>query len=895
MDPIIRSSRLLGSFAWILALTGSVLAKNYYVSSSLGDDSRTTPTPSAPWKTLSKIDTTVVLWPGDSILLRTGDTIVGSPGIRHKADVVWNKPIVVSSYRSSATDSRTARPVVTGTVRLTGWVRHPTLPSVWQAPFAGQTRIARLFLEGMPQPSARYPDTGWLKMRSPEGDTAIKVPELATGSWVGASIHLRSRPWNLDARRVARQSGERIVLDRKAEATIPEGWGCFVSGIPRAIARAGHWAQDSTTGQILWWPPTGIDPTKANIHISVADYGIRMRGQHDIVVDGIDFFGHRLASIEAMGTPRITIRNCRSAMADQWGFRVYGDSASIVSCRVVGSSEGGIDMLSVGGQVFQDTIERVGSLNWLGPLGMGSQSCGGRGILASGDDSRVRRNVVRWTGWSGIHFDGNRQLIEENVVDSAMQTLNDGGGLYTYNWTKWGLDGVGTLVRRNVVTNTFGNNQGSVYERLGHGLYLDNWIQDLQARENVFVGNTWGVLVHNNRGVKLVRNTFFNDSVQVMLIHDTYSTDQDMYGNTVDSNVMVAVQPGKLVVEGIDVDNHGRIPATYSRNIECTDGSFRTLCLRGADTLVHIPRTLIPSRVVGSNRLVAQSIGLRGWGGYPSSVDVSAPSTAANDSSLVVRYDRRKDSTTPYGLLLRYYGIPVDSGETSYFRFRAKAGKPGMRVMVDFIQSHTPYKRQCAATTFDLDTAWKDYSVVLTTSLKDSSRIQFQFRPADSLVSFANISWQKVDTSGMGKLRYSHHAISAGPENTAFNFSEQGWRSPEGIAIAPFGTVPPFGAVIAFKDPDARTSDSPSMGKLPPRMKTWIAPDRRLRVELPGDAKTNGRFLVRTASGRILESISLSNSERTATLPIQAPRGFSILEFVPDGGGKTLREALIAP
>src|SRR4051795_2241605 len=97
--------RLRNLFA-ILTLTLAIKAQatNYYFSSSVGDDSRTSAqaqSPSTPWKSLTKLNSWFPsLQPGDSVLFKCGETFFGS-FVTTKSGTSTS-PIVLSSYGTGA-------------------------------------------------------------------------------------------------------------------------------------------------------------------------------------------------------------------------------------------------------------------------------------------------------------------------------------------------------------------------------------------------------------------------------------------------------------------------------------------------------------------------------------------------------------------------------------------------------------------------------------------------------------------------------------------------------------------------------------------------------------------------------------------------------------------------
>src|SRR5437870_455574 len=75
-------------------------ATNYYFSTALGDDARSSSlaqSPATPWKTLSKLTSSFTTFvPGDSILLKRGETFYGS--ITANFSGTASLPIVIGAW-----------------------------------------------------------------------------------------------------------------------------------------------------------------------------------------------------------------------------------------------------------------------------------------------------------------------------------------------------------------------------------------------------------------------------------------------------------------------------------------------------------------------------------------------------------------------------------------------------------------------------------------------------------------------------------------------------------------------------------------------------------------------------------------------------------------------------
>lgn len=849
--------------ALVSILVSASWAARYHVSPS-GDDTRSpldASSPQTPWRTLERLDS-VILYPGDSILLRRGDTLRGRLKPRLKADISWPTPVVVTGYGSSS-----RRPVVSGTTSLGTWQPDPSRSGVWRLDFPGSTAVARLFLDGRTIPAARYPATGWLLMRQPEGDSAFALPGLPAGSWSGAIAHIKSTPWNIDARRVVAMAGPRISLAAKAFANLREGWGAFLTGVPEALVADGRWVQDSSGNALLWRPLPGQDPSKVIVEASIRPVGIDLFGKHDVLVADIEVFGQMDMGIDARGTQRVGLQRCQATGVDQWGIQISGTGARVEDCRAIRSSTGGIGVLGRSAQVIRDTAEHIGDTLDLGPRGHGGVCCGGRGIETGGDSLVARDNFVRWSGWSGLTFRGVGLRIEGNHIDSALQVSNDGGGLYSFG-SAWGVNGPGTLVLGNLVTATGGNVQGiaSSFPRIGVGLYFDNMVEGLRATGNALLGGSWGVLVHNNRDLTIAGNRIAADSAGVVVSRDALTPD-DAWGNRIDSNEILAIHPGTPFRESSTADNHGFVVATFRANLSCLDHPLESLCRRDSILLWSKPRGVLPARATLPERFPPLASGIQGWRGWPSSVTVQRLDGVATDSlGFRVRYPG--DSEVGYGLLLRDRGVPIDSGELSLLRFRARGASHGMRVQVNALQAHAPYRVSSPSVVLDLDTVWTEFGIPFRSTFRDTSvRVDFRLRPADSLVDIAGISWRGIDTSGMGSLRFSKVIWNPDTVPAVYTLGSGTWLSLRGSPLPTEGILPPRSGLQALLDalPGSTSHRSPARAGISVHVRSGA-----LVIRTPEGA-THLAIEARTLDGRLVTHRATDTPDGSAELVL--PRG----------------------
>lgn len=839
----------------VLVFAVSIRAATYHVSSRLGDDARSVSQAmdsATPWRTLERLDS-VVLRSGDSVLLRRGDTLRGTLTPRQAAGT-WNTPLFVGGYGPSGD-----HPWILGSVALAGWSRSGTHPGAWETTGPVATRAYLLSVDGRVRRAARLPDTGWFPIRKPEGDSAFEAPDLPSGDWTGAWIHLKSTAWNLDGRRIASQAGKRIVLSAPAFKPLTEGWGWFVSGVPQALSGDDQWAQDSASGQVWWRPGSGEDPPKARVEMGIRPCGINLRGgRHDIRIHGIGFSGQTENGICGEGSSRIDVREVLVRGVDQWAARLWGRENSIRDSRVDGATTGGFGILGAKGVMERDTVANIGRHAALGPQGYGKECCGGRGINLNGDSSVLRRSVVRWTAWTGVHFSGKDQILEENVVDSAVQEQNDGGGFYTFSLKYADSNGVRSRLWRNIVRDTRGNPQGASHGRQGQGIYLDLAIGGLNIRENTVTGCQDGVLMHDNRFDTVVGNLFFGNQRGLEVYRDTTIHDL-MEGNRFDSNLVVSFE--NQAAANIElVTPNPPLAVERAGNVECRVDPLETVCERDGLTTWRAARTGL-SPQPGDLFPVANGYGVRGWQGYPATVKLAKrPEDGADSVAFDVRY--ADTVSKPTGLVLHVAGAAVAVGELQSLTFSAKAFAPGMRVRVQPLMSHAPYHRLAASRDFDLDTAWRSYRMVFRVTESDTNaRVDFQLRGADSALSLRAIRWSRLDTAQVRSGPRALLTVADQPSSVVPRVGTGSWVDAWGRSSS--DPVGPFQGAVRFRDDEGTSIRPLSLAHVPLRL--WI---ERGQLHVAGESSKAGMVRVRLmdARGRTLlgEAVAVDSGNWSA-------------------------------
>lgn len=870
------------SFILILFAAGSAPAATYHVAAD-GSDERTAAqanSQTTPWKTLERVSRHVFK-PGDTLLLRSGDEFPGRLVLMQDTSLDWNSPLVVSRYG----DRNLPRPKISGMDPIKGWVPSDRKPGAWEAQTAYGFAIAKFLVEGKAQPAARFPAEGWAPMRRPEADTAFVAEGIPAGDLTGAWIHIRSTPWNIDGRRIASiDASGRVVLASKALRTLNDGWGWFLSGNPGFITRRGHWAHDSATGRFWWMPSAGVDPNSVSTTVSVRDCGIYMPpGAREVTIMNLDFEGQSTAGICGQpGAKRIRVWSVRVRNTDQWGIKLYGTGHQVIGTKVEDAVTGGIMVLGPDALLEHDTVLRIGDPESFGPRVHAGECCGGRGIQVNGDRSILRRSRISWTGWSGVHFRGKRQVIEENHIDSALQVSNDGGGLYAFSLDWADSSGEGTKVRRNIVLDSKGDPSGSTFPRRGHGIYLDLALARMEMRGNFVSGCNYGVLYHGNREDRLVANALVGNDVHIKVFRDSLLS-TDMAGNLVDSNLFVSRQ-GEIYHDIELLVPNPPAPLSFRGNVVCRDDLLQASCQRDGRVLWQLDRSAPVDKRLSVEMASAQkSIDWVAWPPEKVRLDRNTGDT------LVLRMQDLK-SSLPAVRLVYSAGQSVAKGETWLVEFAVQGGGFGGSVVPKILQSRSPFSQLAQGAEMDLSSDWNRYRSIVRIDRPDSSvRFDLLFQMEDSLVRITRPSWRRVVDHDGALKPLSTVVYATSKSAIPYDLGVGNWIDPEGRAISRDGVLEPFAFRVAFlNSPIAKTR---VLGQPVYRLRRLSAG----RIGVP--SSHNGAKLrsvrIIAPSGRVMETHAIPDS-LGSHLEIPVPSGAGVY-FVESRYDSSQRFTLAIP
>ncbi len=486
-----------------------------------------------PWRSLAKLDS-LVLFPGDSVLFKRGDTLAGT--VRARFSGKKGRPIYYCAYGQGNP------PVISGSLRITGWKSFRESLQVAEAPMP----IRQLFLDGRPMTLARTPNRGYCPIVSAVDDRTFRPRDSSgsmwgrSGKWPGAALHIRSQRFSLDARRVLRYDADSafFILDRSANYRLKPGQGFFLNNSLSALDTAGEWFYDSSATKVYASWPSRENGAAHRLEGSAFDYGFAARGQKWLQVQGLHFRFPSISGLFLDSAEHVEIRACAVSYPGAEGLSLAGGGFLVEANDVEGAVTSGIRLDGSRSSIQGNTVRHTGDPDRIGLRGFGGGCCRGNGIEFYGPQNRIFSNQIIASAQNGIRFEGADAIVEGNIVDSSCLLTDDAGGIYRWAASFTDPNGTGGAIRNNLILNTIGNADGTGDSATSaQGIYLDDCTRDMKVEGNTVVNADIGIYLHNTRNIRVYKNTCYRNRTVPLYLKRDYLEKEEMFGNEVAENV----------------------------------------------------------------------------------------------------------------------------------------------------------------------------------------------------------------------------------------------------------------------------------------------------------------------------------------------------------------------
>lgn len=513
-------------------------SKNYYLSSSIGNDNNSevqAQSPETPWETIDKLNNSIdIVAPGDTILFKRGDTFTGTIKFNRSGSI--NKYIVISAYGSGP------NPIISGTLPITQWTNIGG--DIWKAdcPQLGSVGSS-FFIDGIPQQIGRYPNIsdpnkGYLTIDSHSGRDEITSSSLeSTYDWTGGTAVVRTRHWVIDRVGISTHINNTLSFTNNTSFEIYDDYGFFVQNHLSTLDLNGEWYYDSLEQAMYLY--SDVDPnlhaTEAAVYNSLFD----AISQSFFIIENIKFRGSLNNSIVIRYSDNAIIKN--NIICD-----VGNDAVEMFECEEISFINNRLERINNNGMILQfcrDIKLKSNELHGIGVKpGMGLYSKWQyTGMYVTGNNILFDSNTIDSIGYMGINFHGDSISVKNNLVSHYCLNLDDGAGIYT--------SGDGTTIynmrtiEKNIVLNGVGAPEGTSSLDIGsaQGIYLDDRSNHVVVRSNTVANCAgYGIYIHNSNHISLLGNTLYNNIDQLLLVHDNLYPDYPIRNCVVQGNILYA-------------------------------------------------------------------------------------------------------------------------------------------------------------------------------------------------------------------------------------------------------------------------------------------------------------------------------------------------------------------
>jgi hypothetical protein len=468
-----------------VAVTVTTGSTTYYVSSSMGSDANNGTSSATPWQTTTKVNAQNFN-SSDSILFKRGDIFPGQ--LKCTRSGIAGNPIVYDAYGSGA------QPIITGYITLGSWVNNGG--GIYSAASPGIKQYARnLQLDGVLQPLARFPNTGYRTYTSSTSTSITDGTLTGTPDYTGSGIIVKSSAFTLDTATVTSQSTTVLNLGSSITYTTAGGNAYFFQRDKRWLDTLGEWVVNSTNDSTYVYFGSG-GTGGHTVKIAVIDTLCYVTGSY-INFNNLHFQGGNFYNFFAPSGGNIGINACTI----DYGFN--GISLLTLNNTIIHSSiqyctsngvTGAINKLTRHLTMLYDTLKYIGTIP-----GMGGSGAGGtyEAINNPGDTSVYANLEIDTVGYHGIYFSGDSSVVKHSHINYVCFVKDDGGGIYT-----WDATTIAYPNPRKIIGNLLENGpgaQGNISPNSVNGIYGDGHsnlvIVDSNTMYN-FLGS--GFLCHGN-------------------------------------------------------------------------------------------------------------------------------------------------------------------------------------------------------------------------------------------------------------------------------------------------------------------------------------------------------------------------------------------------------------
>jgi uncharacterized repeat protein (TIGR02059 family) len=517
----------------LLALSLTVSATDYYISTSGDDAVNTGLSPASPWKTIDKVNSIFPsLKPGDRVLFNRGDRFYGTIIIGKSG--TGGAPITIGAYGTGD------KPIITGFKIASDWTNAGG--GIYSSPLISTRLTNMVVIDGVQYGMGRWPDNNYNIYESASSNLSITDNELGTATnWTGAEVVIRKNDHALDRSKITIHSGN--TLNYRSLSTSQEafpGHGYFIQNDIRTLSLQGEWYHDTVNARI-YINFGNLTPSDKKVELATLNYVIYNSGYDYIVLDNLHLAGTVSNAVHFINsTDNASIKDCQINFAGQDGVHLWGEYCNLENNTISNCNQAGIQTVGNYETIVSNIIRNIGTIPGQALAGTYSN-----GIHITNNNCLIKNNTIENVGYCGITLSSIADIvtIQNNFINNVLLTLNDGGGIYMAG------EGISRKIDGNIILNVKGVTGGTPYptQYIARGIYLDVGSSNASVTNNTVANCTEGAyMIHRASGNQFENNTAFNNGYGMFFQNTSGSS---IRNNIIKNNLFIAKGSTQLALK----------------------------------------------------------------------------------------------------------------------------------------------------------------------------------------------------------------------------------------------------------------------------------------------------------------------------------------------------------
>ena len=529
----------------------------YFVNALDGSDSNDGRSAARPWKTITRVNTAQELQPGDGVFFNRGHQFAGTLQVLKSGTAA--RPILYSAYGVGA------KPVITGFASLSSWTAAGS--GIWEADCAPCGAALNLVtVNGAVQRMGRYPNNGYLQVRSHVSNTSITGSEAQVANWAGGELVIKKNQWIIDRARIQSVSGATVAYSSPSTYAANDNFGYFFQNHPNTLDQFGEWYYNPATKKVRVFFGVSANPAAHVVKAAALDRVVNANDRTHVIIDNLALQGSHQSTVTVGNTTGVRIANTDisySATDAISGTAVAG--FTLEASNIAQTLNNGVDLVGATSTVIRgNNISDTGMVPGLGRSGDGTYSA----VTLNQVEALIESNTILRSGYNGIAFfypQASGITIRNNLVDGC--TLVKSDGACVYSWHSFGNlapNQTPKEIANNVLLYSTGSMEGidPAVRPTSAGIYLDDGVSHGRITGNTVAHAAHsGIFVHNAHTWQITGNTLYNNGAQIDASAG-HASGADMIRNLdVSGNVFASRTDKQLLINATTVNGDSDVAA----------------------------------------------------------------------------------------------------------------------------------------------------------------------------------------------------------------------------------------------------------------------------------------------------------------------------------------------